>query len=50
MGTLHGTGGIAEAEQILQRRLDQIAARSVALLRAGADLAAVVADVGRGVS
>ena len=47
MGSLHGLGGIAEAEQILQRRLDQIAARSVALLRAGADLAAVVADCSR---
>jgi len=45
MGSLHGTGGIAEADRILQRRLDQIAARSVALLRAGADLAAVVGDV-----
>jgi DNA-binding transcriptional MerR regulator len=43
MASLRGLGGITEAEQILQRRLDQIAARSVALLRAGADLAAVVA-------
>lgn len=34
--------GIAEARQILDRRLDQIAARTVALLRAGADLAAVL--------
>ena len=42
MDSLHGLGGIAEAERILQQRLDQIAARSVALLRAGADLAAVV--------
>jgi len=44
MDSLHGLGGIAEAERVLQQRLDQIAARSVALLRAGADLAAVVAD------
>ena len=42
MGSLHGLGGIAEAERMLQRRLDQLAGRSVALLRAGADLAAVV--------
>ena len=34
--------GIAEAERILDARLDQIAARTVALLRAGADLAAVL--------
>ncbi|GAA4691598.1 DNA-binding transcriptional regulator, MerR family [Promicromonospora umidemergens] len=34
--------GIDAAERILGRRLDQIAARSVALLRAGADLAAVL--------
>ena len=44
MGLLHGLGGTAEAERILQQRLDAIAARSVALLRAGADLAAVVSD------
>ena len=42
MSSLHGLGGFGEAEQILQQRLEQIAARSVALLRAGADLAAVV--------
>lgn len=35
-------GGIAETERILDARLDQIAARSVALLRAGAELAAVL--------
>ncbi|GHH71287.1 MerR family transcriptional regulator [Promicromonospora soli] len=34
--------GIIEARRILDRRLDQIAARTVALLRAGADLAAVL--------
>ncbi|MDR7383435.1 MerR family transcriptional regulator [Promicromonospora iranensis] len=34
--------GVAEAERILGGRLDQIAARTVALLRAGADLAAVL--------
>jgi DNA-binding transcriptional MerR regulator len=37
--------GAVQAEQILDRRLDQIAARTVALLRAGADLAAVLDDV-----
>jgi DNA-binding transcriptional MerR regulator len=34
--------GVAAAERILDGRLDQIAARTVALLRAGADLAAVL--------
>ncbi|MFC4631690.1 MerR family transcriptional regulator [Promicromonospora alba] len=38
------TEGAAQAERILDRRLDQIAARTVALLRAGADLAAVLDD------
>ena len=42
--SLHGIGGIAAADQILQHRLHQIAARSVALLRAGSDLAAVVEE------
>jgi len=46
VATLHqleGTSeGIAEARRILDRRLDQIAARTIALLRAGADLAAVL--------
>lgn len=37
--------GAVRAERILDRRLDQIAARTVALLRAGADLAAVLDDV-----
>lgn len=39
--------GSAQAEQILDRRLAQIAARTVALLRAGADLAAVLDEVSR---
>ncbi|MEV0952385.1 MerR family transcriptional regulator [Promicromonospora sp. NPDC050249] len=49
VATLRQVGGAAEgavrAEQILDRRLDQIAARTVALLRAGADLAAVLDEV-----
>jgi DNA-binding transcriptional MerR regulator len=36
------TDGVAEAERILDRRLDRTAVRTVALLRAGADLAAVL--------
>ncbi len=43
--SLHELGGLAEAERILQHRLDQIAARSVALLRAGADLADVIMEM-----
>ncbi|MFD6444499.1 MerR family transcriptional regulator [Promicromonospora sp. NPDC060204] len=43
-GAVGGTGeGTAEARQILDRRLDQIAVRAVALLRAGADLADLLA-------
>ncbi|WP_125775584.1 MerR family transcriptional regulator [Antribacter gilvus] len=42
VATLHRLEGVTAARRILDRRLDQIAARSVALLRAGADLAAVV--------
>lgn len=42
VGSLRGRQGVAEARQILDRRLDQIATRTVALLRAGADLAALV--------
>ncbi|MFI2102879.1 MerR family transcriptional regulator [Isoptericola sp. NPDC019693] len=42
---LHGLGGTAEAEAALRSRSESIAARSVALLRAGADLAAVLDDV-----
>jgi DNA-binding transcriptional MerR regulator len=51
VATLREVDGVAEgavrAEQILDRRLDQIAARTVALLRAGADLAAVLDEVSR---
>jgi DNA-binding transcriptional MerR regulator len=47
---LVGVDGLEDARRILGGRLDQLAARSVALLRAGADLAAVVtaADATRG--
>lgn len=51
VATLRQVDGVAEgavrAEQILDRRLDQTAARTVALLRAGADLAAVLDEVWR---
>ncbi|MFI6345348.1 MerR family transcriptional regulator [Streptomyces sp. NPDC050560] len=43
---LSGLEGRGEARRILDRRLDQIALRTVALLRAGADLAAVVTAAG----
>ncbi|MFI8368409.1 MerR family transcriptional regulator [Streptomyces sp. NPDC085466] len=42
MVSLDRLDGPGETQEILQRRLDQIAARTVALLRAGTDLAAVV--------
>jgi DNA-binding transcriptional MerR regulator len=42
MDSLHRLDGPGAARHILSRRLDQIAERSVALLRAGADLAAVI--------
>jgi DNA-binding transcriptional MerR regulator len=42
MGSLHRLDGVEETQRILRQRLDQIAARTVALLRAGTDLAAVV--------
>ncbi|MER7399126.1 MerR family transcriptional regulator [Streptomyces sp. NPDC000151] len=42
MGALHGLDGLEEPQRILQQRLDRLAVRSVALLRAGADLATVV--------
>ncbi|MEU0943365.1 MerR family transcriptional regulator [Streptomyces canus] len=42
MASLEGADGLEDARRILRERLDRIAARSVALLRAGADLAAVV--------
>jgi DNA-binding transcriptional MerR regulator len=49
--TLRQVDGVVEgavrAERILDRRLDQIAVRTVALLRAGADLAAVLDDAGQ---
>ncbi|MHC3464133.1 MULTISPECIES: MerR family transcriptional regulator [Streptomyces] len=44
MGSLRRHDGSGEARRILRQRLDRIAARTVALLRAGADLAAVVAS------
>ncbi|GBP99605.1 MerR family DNA-binding transcriptional regulator [Streptomyces spongiicola] len=42
VGSLDGLAGFEETRRLLGDRLDRIAARSVALLRAGADLAAVV--------
>ncbi|GFH34471.1 MerR family transcriptional regulator [Streptomyces pacificus] len=42
VGSLHGPAGLEETRRLLGHRLDRIAARSVALLRAGSDLAAVV--------
>ncbi|MFJ6722843.1 MerR family transcriptional regulator [Streptomyces sp. NPDC091259] len=42
MGSLHEIGGPEETRRVLSRRLDQIATRTVALMEAGADLAAVV--------
>ncbi|MFJ2831986.1 MerR family transcriptional regulator [Streptomyces sp. NPDC087263] len=42
MASLNRLDGLDEAQHILRQRLDQIAGRTVALLRAGADLAAVV--------
>ncbi|MFB6978239.1 MerR family transcriptional regulator [Streptomyces scopuliridis] len=44
MDSLRRLDGLEEAQHILRQRLDQIAIRTVALLRAGADLAAVVAS------
>jgi DNA-binding transcriptional MerR regulator len=46
MDSLHQLNGLDKTQRILQQRLDQIATRTVALLRAGADLAAVVGDHG----
>ncbi|WP_343243706.1 MerR family transcriptional regulator [Streptomyces sp. SID13726] len=43
MGSLDDAEGLEDARRILRVRLDRIAARSVELLRAGADLAAVIA-------
>lgn len=45
MGSLQRPDGVGATERILQQRLDEIAAKTVALLRAGADLAAVVTAV-----
>ncbi|MEV0966188.1 MerR family transcriptional regulator [Streptomyces sp. NPDC049910] len=42
VGSLNGLAGFEETRRLLGHRLDRIAARSVALLRAGSDLAAVV--------
>ncbi|MGW7488479.1 MerR family transcriptional regulator [Streptomyces sp. NPDC054786] len=42
LGSLHRLDGVGEAQRILRQRLEGIATRSVALLRAGADLAAVI--------
>lgn len=46
MDTLGQLDGPAEAQRILQQRVEQIATRTVALLRAGADLAVVVESAG----
>jgi DNA-binding transcriptional MerR regulator len=43
---MHRVGDTGDAEAALRERLDRIATRSVALLRAGADLAAVLDDAG----
>ncbi|MEV0485272.1 MerR family transcriptional regulator [Streptomyces sp. NPDC050508] len=42
MGSLHRLDGQGDARHVLRERLDQIAVRTVELLRAGADLATVV--------
>ncbi|MEU5980069.1 MerR family transcriptional regulator [Streptomyces sp. NPDC047315] len=42
MASLHRLDGLDEARDVLSRRLDQIAVRTVALLQAGPDLAGVV--------
>ncbi|WP_129772315.1 MerR family transcriptional regulator [Streptomyces sp. L-9-10] len=47
MDSLHQFDGLEAAQHILRQRLDQIAMRTVALLRAGTDLAAVVAPAGQ---
>ncbi|MER6692330.1 MerR family transcriptional regulator [Streptomyces minutiscleroticus] len=46
MDSLDRFGGPEDARRILRRRLDRIAVRTVALLRAGSDLAAVVTAAG----
>lgn len=45
MGALHQFDGRGETQRILRQRLDELATRTVALLRAGADLAAVVSGL-----
>ncbi|MFF9765112.1 MerR family transcriptional regulator [Streptomyces sp. NPDC014636] len=42
MNSLHRTDGLEATQHLVQQRLEKIAARTVSLLRAGADLAAVV--------
>ncbi|WP_435219143.1 MerR family transcriptional regulator [Streptomyces sp. bgisy034] len=42
VGSLHRLDGREETRRVLSERLDRIAARTVALLRAGTDLAAVI--------
>ncbi|MFH8484942.1 MerR family transcriptional regulator [Streptomyces longisporoflavus] len=42
MTSLHRLDGLEETQHVLRRRLDEIAVRTVALLRAGTDLAAVI--------
>ncbi|WP_325051980.1 MerR family transcriptional regulator [Streptomyces triticagri] len=44
LGTLGGPGGLEDAHRVLARRLEQLAVRSVALLRAGSDLAELIED------
>ncbi|NJQ01190.1 MerR family transcriptional regulator [Streptomyces zingiberis] len=45
MGSLHRLDGLAGTHRVLRRRLDGIAVRTVALLRAGTDLAVVISSV-----
>lgn len=46
LDALDGASGVEQAEGVLRERLERVARRSVALLRAGADLADVVEVVG----
>lgn len=46
LAALDGASGVERAEGVLRERLERVARRSVALLRAGADLADVVEAVG----
>jgi DNA-binding transcriptional MerR regulator len=45
MASLHRLDGQGEAQNILRQRLDRLATRTVALLRAGTDLAAVITSL-----